>query len=136
MPVNFGRVVTSFFFMLSLLAGCVSQPKLSLEERVGNRALEWADALMELEYDLALSYMTPTYQASPRSKQFRGEFAGTGNWQKAELKWVRCDAEPPVRKCSVRLILTVFKPPEMSFPMPMPYDTTWLYLDDNWYQYR
>lgn len=136
MPTNFRRVVTLVFLVLSLLAGCASQPKLSQEERVGKRALEWADALMKLEYERALSYMTPTYQASPRSKQFRGEFGGTSNWQKAELKWVRCDAEIPVGRCSVRLILTVFKAPEMSTPVPMPYDTTWLYLDDNWYQYR
>jgi len=136
MPVNGRRAVTLVFLISSLLTGCVSQPKLSQEERVGKRALEWADALMNLEYERALSYMTPTYQASPRAKQFRGDFSGTSTWQAAELKWVRCDPDAAVRRCAVRLILTVYKAPEMSIPMPIRYDTTWLYLDDDWYQVR
>lgn len=136
MAVNIMRVVTLALLISPLLNGCVSQPKLSQEERLGKRALEWADALMKLEYERALSYMTPTYQASPRAKNFRGDFSGTSTWQGAELKWIRCDPDAAVGGCSVRLILTVYKPPEMSIPMPIRYDTTWLYLDDDWYQFR
>ena len=39
-------------------------------------------------------------------------------------------------RCSVRLVLSVLKPPEMSFPMPIPYEVTWLNVDGVWYIYR
>jgi hypothetical protein len=39
-------------------------------------------------------------------------------------------------RCEVRLILSVMKPPEMSFPMPIPYEVTWLNADGAWYIYR
>ena len=39
-------------------------------------------------------------------------------------------------RCEVRVILSVMKPPEMSFPMPIPYEVTWLNVDGTWYIYR
>ena len=56
-------------------------------------------------------------------------------------------AEPPVTsayrtrvdssaRCEVRLILSVLKPPEMSYPMPIPYEAVWLKIDEAWYMYR
>ena len=39
-------------------------------------------------------------------------------------------------RCEVRLILSVLKPPEMSFPMPIPYEAVWLNIDGTWYLYR
>ena len=39
-------------------------------------------------------------------------------------------------RCDVRLILSVMKPPEMSYPMPIPYEAIWLKTDGAWYMYR
>jgi hypothetical protein len=39
-------------------------------------------------------------------------------------------------RCEVRVILSVMKPPEMSFPTPIPYEVTWLNVDGAWYIYR
>lgn len=173
-----------------LLAGCATPQPMTVEEQVGNRALQWADALMSLDYDEALTFMTPTYQRSPRAERFRGDFSGTGFWQDAEVKWVKCDQQgnptagskdvdgavnadssskttgpddsndcavnnwddcgqaiaapfstsstvsASSERCEVRLMLTVMKPPEMTFPMPIPYETTWLKVDGGWYIYR
>jgi hypothetical protein len=177
-----------------LITGCASQPDLSVEEQVGNRALQWADALMAQDYDKALTFMTPSYQNSPRADRFKGDFSGAGFWQDAEIKWVKCDeasgpatgsgeistansangTSKPVDtivadseeecvvtsweacgqtsavpsttadssavdssvRCEVRLILSVLKPPEMSFPMPIPYEAVWLNIDGTWYMYR
>jgi hypothetical protein len=178
-----------------LLAGCATPQPLTVEEQVGNRALEWADALMAQNYDEALSFMTPSYRSSPRSERFRGDFSGAGFWQAAEIKWVKCDDEDgaeagveegadesgtalanaaisdsanasdnadgcvvtvwngcgqafpgPVSpsattsvsgdRCEVRLMLTVMKPPEMLYPMPIPYEMTWLNIDGSWYIHR
>lgn len=177
-----------------LITGCASQPDLSVEEQVGNRALQWADALMAQDYEKALTFMTPSYQNSPRADRFKGDFSGAGFWQDAEIKWVKCDeasgpatgsgeirtansasgTSKPVDtivadseeecvvtsweacgqtsavpsttadssavdssvRCEVRLILSVLKPPEMSFPMPIPYEAVWLNIDGIWYMYR
>jgi hypothetical protein len=173
-----------------LLTGCASSPTVSIEEQVGNRSLQWVTALIALDYDEALTFMTPTYQSSPRAARFRGDFSGASYWQGAEIKWVKCDdqssssdvtndikgevdAEPSSKtiasadgdecvldiwndcgqvtnapfstsstaatsseRCEVRLILTVMKPPEMSLPMPIPYEMTWLKVDGDWYLYR
>ena len=182
----------------ALITGCASQPELSIEQQVGNRALQWADALMSQDYDKALKLMTPSYQNSPRANRLRGELSGASFWKNAEIKWVKCDEEsgpelgsgaastansesgtsepvdaiaedsqeecvvtsweacgqtsasaaaPPVTsayrtrvdssaRCEVRLILSVLKPPEMSYPMPIPYEAVWLKIDEAWYMYR
>ena len=168
-----------------LLAGCATPQPVTVEEQVGDKALQWADALMAGDYDGALSFMTPSYQNSPRSERFRGDFSGAGYWQAAEIKWVKCDDEDAAEagveegadhastasadaaisgsadapdnahgcvvtvwddcgqafpgpistsgtastssdRCEVRLMLSVMKPPEMSYPMPIPYEMTWL----------
>lgn len=179
-----------------LITGCASQPDVSVEEQVGNRALQWADALVSQDYETALALMTPSYQNSPRADRFIGEFSGAGYWKDAEIKWVKCDeaggpelesaatnaatssasgtskpvdtiaadseeecvvtswescgqssATQPVAtnystlvessaRCDVRLILSVMKPPEMSFPTPIPYEAVWLNIDGAWYMYR
>jgi hypothetical protein len=178
-------------FLLSgiFLAGCATPKQMTVEERVGNRALQWANALMALDYDEALTFMTPSYQNSPRSARFRGDFSGSGFWQDAEIKWVKCDEKSDEKsdsrsstnddisaplnneplgsaddcvmstwdpcgqdfsrpsavssavtgrsdRCVVRLILTVMKPPEMSSPMPIPYELTFLNVDGGWYAFH
>jgi hypothetical protein len=74
-----------------LLVACATSPNVPVEEQVGNRALKWANALIALDYDEALLFMTPGYRNGPRADGFMGEFGGAGYWQSAELKWVKCD---------------------------------------------
>jgi hypothetical protein len=177
-----------------LVAGCASPPKVSIEEHLSDKTLQWTDALIGQDYERALTFMTPGYQNSPRAERFRADFSGASFWQNAEIKWVKCDQEdsPPADsaddgvavaagsasnadspasapgaandcvvsawencgqelaapfstsstmsahsdRCEVRVILTVMKPPEMSFPMPIPYEVTWLNVDGAWYIYR
>lgn len=181
--------------LLLLVSGCASQPDIAIEEQVGSRALQWADALMLQDYDRAVTYMTPTYQSSPRAMRFRGDFSGSAFWTDADIKWVKCDEEGDVSvdssdtavvggvtasdgsestpadveddcvittwsdcgvasgvnsgskafnlstavsvssRCEVRLILSVMKPPEMSIPLPIPYDAIWLNVEGMWYMY-
>ena len=185
-----GSALKLVFLASVFVTGCASVEKVSIEEQLNSKTLQWADALMAQEYDQALTFMTPSYQNSPRSKRFRGEFAGASYWQGAEVKWAKCDEEAnapvgsddrdaavvggaasnadapegadaclvnawedcgetlvtPVSssstistrsdRCVVRLILTVMKPPEISFAMPIPYEVTWLNLDGDWYIYH
>ena len=181
-------------FAVVLVAGCASPPKVSVEEHLSYKTLQWTDALIGQDYERALTFMTPGYQSGPRAERFRGDFGGASFWQNAEIKWVKCDQEdsPPADsaddgvagaagsasspdrsnsasgaaddcvvnawedcgqelaapfsasstmstrsdRCEVRVILSVMKPPEMSFPMPIPYEVTWLNVDGAWYIYR
>ena len=130
------RCVFLIMMLGACVTGCATKPESTEEDRVAARALEWADALIDLDFDKALTYMTPSYQKSPRAERFQGEFIGASFWHGAEVKWVKCDAVAESQRCSVRLIITFSRPPEISTPIPIPYDTTWLFLQDDWFQYR
>ena len=122
--------------LLAVLGGCASVPEETTEDLVGQRAIEWAETLMALDYDGALTYMTPSYQASPRADRYRGNFSGASFWRSATLHSVKCGDNQPASRCDVRIILSMIRPPEMTREMPIPYDTTWVLLDGEWYQYR
>ena len=121
---------------LALMAGCAATPQVTTEEIVGQRALDWADALIAQDFDRALTFMTPSYQASPRADRYRGTFSGAGFWSSVELKQVECDLGADAGRCEVRVIINMIRPPELTREMPIPYDTTWVLLGDEWYQYR
>lgn len=123
-------------FLLILASGCATTPEVTTEEVVGNRALQWAETLMALDYEGALAYMTPGYQASPRAKRYRGDFSGAGFWRSVSLHSVECGSDLPATRCTVRIIISMIRPPEMTREMPIPYDTVWVLLDEEWYQYR
>ena len=178
-------VLSGCLLASSLLVGCASPTKVTVEEQVGSRAMQWADALMAGDYDVALTFMTPSYRGSPRAERFEGDFSGATYWQNAEIKWVKCEEDSaagipdsainstevvladtaasddcvvdtwndcgrtfsaPISlsstssyvsdQCEVRLIITAMRPPELTFAMPIPYNTTWLFVDGGWYLYR
>lgn len=77
----------------ALLAGCASPPQVPVEEQISLKTVQWADALIAQDYQLALTFMTPSYRSSPRAERFRADFAGASFWQSAEIKWVKCDED-------------------------------------------
>ena len=115
------------------LSACNTTLQLSTEEVVGNRAGEWAEALMALDYDKALSMTTPGFQKSPRASRYRADFSGTGWWQDVTLKSVNCDDVVPHERCEVRQIISLMRPPATKYPIPIPYDSVWLNIDGEWY---
>ena len=100
---------------------------------MGGRALAQSEALMAGDYEAAMGFMTPTYQSSPRAADYQRNRAGTGSWQKVDLKWVRCDAD--YNACDVRLLITAFRPPAVAIPIQIPLDDKWVIIDGQWYQY-
>ena len=122
--------------LLAIFTGCTTTLEQSAEERVGQRAIEWAETLMALDYDGALTYMTPSYQASPRADRYRGDFSGAGFWRSVTLHAVDCGTDQPPSRCDVRVIISMIRPPELMREMPIPYNTTWVFIDGEWYQFR
>ena len=114
--------------------GCATLSTETPEELVGARALEQAAALMAADYEIAIGFMTPTYRSSPRAADYQRNRAGTGSWQKVDLKWVKCDAE--YNACDVRLLVTVLRPPAVTSPIQVPLDDKWVNIDGQWYQYE
>ena len=122
--------------LLALFVGCATVPEETTEDLVGQRAIEWAETLMAMDYDGALAYMTPSYQASPRADRYRGDFSGAGFWRSVTLHSVDCGDDQPASRCDVRVIISMIRPPELMREMPIPYDTTWVFIDREWYQFR
>ena len=126
----------SAFMMMASLVACVGTPAQSPEERVEQRAMAQAEALMTADFDLALSYMAPSYRSSDKSIDFKRRRSGATGWQRAEVKWVRCDEGPNPERCEVRLMVWVFRPPAMSSPITVPVDDIWILTEGDWYQFR
>ena len=118
---------------LALGLGCATPSPKTPEELVGGRALEQAEALMVADYAAALAYMTPAYQFGPRAADYQRNRAGSGSWQKVDLKWVKCDADYTV--CDVRLLITALRPPAVTVPIQIALDDKWVKVNAQWYQY-
>ena len=120
----------------AVVSGCTTVPEQTTVDLVGQRAISWAEALIDLDYDGALSYTTPSYQASPRADRYRGDFSGAGFWRSVALHSVDCGESQTPLRCDVTMIISMIVPPEVARETPISYDTTWLLLDGQWYLYR
>jgi len=116
--------------------GCTAVPEQTAEDLVGQRAILWAEALMKLDYNGALSYMTPSYQTSPRADRYRGDFSGASFWRSVTLHSVDCGESQTPSRCDVTIIISMIVPPDMARETPISYDMTWVFMDGQWYLYR
>ena len=119
-----------------VFSACTTVPDQTTEDLVGQRAISWAEALIDLDYDGALTYMTPSYQASPRADRYRGDFSGAGFWRSVTPHSVDCGESQASSRCDVTIIISMIVPPEMARETPISYDMTWVFLDGQWYLYR
>ena len=122
--------------LAAVVGGCTTVPEQTTLDLVGQRAISWAEALIELDYDGALSYMTPSYQASPRADRYRGDFSGAGFWRSVTGHSVDCGESQAPSRCDVTIIIRMLVPPEVARETPISYDMTWVLLDGQWYLYR
>ena len=120
----------------AVVGGCTTLPEQTTVDLVGQRAISWAEALIDLDYDGALSYMTPGYQASPRADRYRGDFSGAAFWRSVTLHSVDCGESQAPSRCDVTIVISMIVPPEVARETPISYDTTWVLLDGQWYLYR
>ena len=119
-----------------VFSACTMVPDQTTQDLVGQRAISWAEALIDLDYDGALTYMTPSYQASPRADRYRGDFSGAGFWRSVTSHSVDCGESQAPSRCDVTIIINMIVPPEVVRETPIAYDTTWVFLDGQWYLYR
>ena len=119
-----------------VFSACTTVPDQTTEDLVGQRAISWAEALIDLDYDSALTYMTPSYQASPRADRYRGDFSGAGFWRSVTRHSVDCGESHAPSRCDVTIIISMIVPPEVARETPISYDTTWVLLGGQWYLYR
>ena len=119
------------------LVGCSNiNMAVAPEEIVGERAIAQANAVMVGDFDTGLGYMTPSYRESARAKDFKRSRSGATGWTNVDLKWVKCDDAPKPTRCEVRLLVTLMRPPAITTPITVPLDDVWIFVDDDWYQYR
>ena len=135
-PLHLLRRAVAIGGLLAVVSGCTTVPEQTTVDLVGQRAISWAEALIDLDYDGALSYTTPSFQASPRADRYRGDFSGAGFWRSVTLHSVDCGESQAPLRCDVTIIISMIVPPEVARETPISYDTTWVLLDGQWYLYR
>lgn len=74
-----------------LLSACSALPQKTKEEVVAKRADEFAQYLVNQDFDSAREYTTPAYRKSVPEKHFKSKFFGALNWKKVTRQ-----------RCSVR----------------------------------
>lgn len=122
-------------------AGCASIQPQPPEEVVRARAEAQGQALVDQDFEAALTYTTPAYQSSPRSDMYQSNFSGSSFWTKTEVARVQCDEGPDSERCDVRLwIFGEFPRPgsytgQRGQDVPSSYDSVWIKVDGQWYQY-
>ena len=135
-PLKLLKRVMVIGYLPVVFSACTTVPDQTTEDLVGQRAISWAEALIDLDYDGALKYMTPSYQASPRADRYRGDFSGAGFWRSVTRHSVDCGESQAPSRCDVTIIIRMLVPPEMARETPIAYDMTWVLLDGQWYLYR
>jgi len=135
-PLKLLKRVMVLGFLPVVFSACTTVPDQTTEDLVGQRAISWAEALIDLDYDGALKYMTPSYQASPRADRYRGDFSGAGFWRSVTRHSVDCGESQAPSRCDVTIIIRMLVPPQVARETPIAYDMTWVLLDGQWYLYR
>ena len=134
-----------YYHIVALVAlvatGCSTIDTRPQEEIVEERALAQAQALVNQDYEAALSYVTPSYQEGPRADFYAANHSGSAFWKRTEVRWVRCDNDPEVERCSVRIWVYGTIPSsgrvtsDRGDTVPASLDSVWIKIEGQWYQY-
>lgn len=134
-----------FRFMLALVAllaaGCSTIDTRPPEEIVEERALAQAQALVDQDFETALSYTTPTYQDSPRASRYQADHSNSAYWKRVEVRWVKCGESPDSERCEVRVWIFGNIPAAGRFvsdrgdTVPSSWNSVWIKTDGDWFQY-
>lgn len=124
------------------LSGCAVLDQRTPEERVEQRAVEQAQALLERDYETALGYVAPSFREGPQARTYEAKFSGAAFWVGFEPRWVRCEERPEPENCSVRIWVYNNVPwssrgasSARGSSVPISWDTTWIKVENEWYQY-
>lgn len=122
-----------------LLSGCtLLQPK-SPEERVLERAEAHLAALRARDFATALTYTTPSFQASARARRYGVMYSAAPAWREAEVYRVVCPDAIEVLKCQAYTRIRPYVPPHIQAnitDLPVSVRADWLLLDEEWYRYE
>ena len=126
---------------VTLLTACAAFQDKPPEEWVEIRANEQAQALIERDYALALTYVVPSFQESARADLYEARYEGSSFWNSAEVRWVKCGDAPDPQRCEVRLWIYGNIPSAGRYAsqrgkdVPISLDSVWIKTEGNWYQF-
>jgi hypothetical protein len=135
------RIYISLMALVWVLAlgGCSMLQPRPPEEIIADRALAQARHLMNREYDLALTYVVPSYQGSARATFYEADFVGSATWTDASVAWVRCDEALEPDRCRVRLLVyggpSAGRTSARGEDVPWTWETVWIKINGKWYQF-
>ena len=133
---------SALFLTLMTTVGCVSLDQRTPEERVEERAVAQAQALLDQDYEMALQYTVPSFRNSPQARSYEAKLSGAAFWVRFEPRWVRCEDRPEPERCEVRIWIYNNIPwsnrgysSERGSSVPISWDTTWIKVESEWYQF-
>lgn len=95
-------VLVAVLGVVAIAGYLVWQSTITVEERVGERAVERWHALIAGDFKKAYSYLGPGYRSATPYAVYEAKLkSGTVEWKKIELKAVKCEPE----LCTVDLSL-------------------------------
>lgn len=135
------RIYISLMALVSVLAlgGCSMLQPRPPEEIIADRALAQARHLINREYDLALTYVVPSYQGSARATFYEADYSGSATWTDASVAWVKCDEALEPDRCRVRL--WIYGGPSGAWGSargdsePFVWQRVWIKINGEWYQF-
>ena len=132
-----GFTFTAAVILAVLVAGCASNSSMNVppEARVAELAQAHADALMALDYEAAVQFTTPSFQAGPLARRYPSRYAGSRYWEDVEIKKVTCEPMEAPDRCVVRSIV-YSNMPELGGVTPIVRDRTWVKIDGDWFLYE
>jgi hypothetical protein len=108
------------------------QSTITVEERVGERAVERWHALMAGDFKKAYGYLGPGYRSATPYAVYEAKLrSGMAEWKKIELKAVKCEPE----LCSVELSVD-YRPAVKGFEayqLQKRLTEKWVKVDNQWW---
>ena len=120
------------------LSGCAALSLKTAEERVTERAQQWMDAMIAMDYETAWELVSPGYRSQWAIGNYRARYRGAAWWLEGEMGKVECDraadnAEPT--ECTAVLYIT-YDAPMVNMTNKRTFTTKWLKSSGEWYKFE
>lgn len=118
--------------MLMLIA-CDSEPEVSPEQRVADRAAQRWQALIDKDLNRAYEFFSPAYRQAVSVERYKGSFGGSVIWQDAEVKTVKCGENV----CDVTMMIVYkYNVRAASFESNKILEEKWILSDGAWWYFQ
>jgi len=130
------RTLSILSLVVGLLGGCAALDVRPPEEQVKGRATEFYGALISRNFEKAMTYTTPSFQAGNTVYKLKAEYGGAPMWKGFEVNEVACEISEVRSLCEVFVVVRIAFPEFPVKDVPTRIQSTWIDVGGNWYLYQ